>query len=80
MNVAADGEHLLERRPVVAEHVAHRAADLAERAAVLERASQDREHVVGSAGAIANLVQAPRHQLGVAIGLERRQPCDLLML
>ena len=48
-------------RLVVAEHVAHRPAHLADRAAVLQRLAQHRQHVVGPAGALADLLQARCH-------------------
>ena len=65
---------------VLAEHVAHRAANLAHRAAFLQRLAQDGQQVVGPAGALADLLQPALDQLLVAVGLERVQPLDLLAL
>ena len=60
----------LDARPVVAEHVAHRLADLAHRSTVLQRLTQHRQHVVGAPGALTDLLQQPVHQALVAIRLE----------
>src|SRR5260370_1100039 len=70
----------LENRLVTPEHVAHRAADLAERAAVAERVVDPGQQVLGAARGRAELFEAAPDELLVAIGLERRQSLHLLAL
>src|SRR4051795_6680466 len=67
----------LDVRLVLAEDVAHRPTDLAHRARVLQRLADVGHEVVGAAGDLAQLLQAPVGQRLVAIGLERLQPLDL---
>src|SRR3954454_378228 len=67
----------LDVRLVLAEDVAHRPTDLAHRARVLQRLADAGHEVVGAAGDLAQLLQAPVGQRLVAIGLERLQPLDL---
>src|SRR4051795_9959008 len=69
-----------ERRRVLPEDVLHRAAHLAERAAVLEGLADRREQVPASARGLAQLLQALRDELLVAAGLESRQTLELLAL
>src|SRR5947209_6716493 len=65
---------------VVAEHLAHRPAYLAQRAPFLQRLAQDREQVVSAASALAHLLEALIDQLGVAVSLERLQALHLVVL
>ena len=67
------GRALSTPRLVGPEDVLHRAADLAHRAAVLERLADRVHEVVGAARGLAQLVEALRDELVVAVGLERRQ-------
>src|ERR1700722_14504714 len=69
-----------ERRLVLPEHVAHRAARLTHRAAILERLPQDRQQVVAPPRALADLLEAPLHEWEVAIGLESLQAVHLMTL
>src|SRR5258707_15318610 len=56
-----------ERRRVLAEDVLHRGADLADRAAVLQRLADRRQEVVRAARDVAQLLQAQRDELLVAL-------------
>src|SRR5215213_4311801 len=60
----------LDVRLVSAEDIAHRAADLAHRGAVLERLSDRRKQVVAAAGGVAQLLEARVDELLVAVRLE----------
>src|SRR5215212_6456221 len=65
---------------VLAEDVPHRAADLPDRARVLERLADRRQEVLVTAGGAAQLLQPLVGELLVAALLERLQPLDLLAL
>src|SRR5213595_1197136 len=71
---------VLITRLVLPEHVAHRPADLAHRSPVVQRVVDERQEVVLALGRVAQLLQPPLDQLGVAVGLERLQPLDLVAL
>src|SRR5262249_9185831 len=77
---AVSRRRALDARPVIAEDVAHGAADLAHRAAVLERLTEHRQQVVGTPGARADLLQAPLHQPLIAFRFEGLQARYLLVL
>ena len=91
---AASASSAAERRPVAPavrrsgsgaravgpEDVLHRGADLAHRAAVLQRLADRVHEVVGAARGVAQLVEALRDELVVAVGLERRQAVELRLL
>src|SRR5581483_9670295 len=70
----------LQRRLIVAEHVAHRAAHLAHRGAVLQRLPDPRQQVLGAAGGLAQLLEPRLHELLVAACLELLQARDLGVL
>src|SRR5436853_5399000 len=69
-----------ESRRVLAEDVAHRAADLTERAAVLQCRSDRREQVGRAARGLAQLLEALLDERLVAVDLERAQALDLQAL
>src|SRR5271166_1036630 len=77
---ARSAAQISERRRVLPEHVLHRAADLAQRAAVLERRADRRQQVLAAASALAQLLQALLDDDLVALGLERRQALQLQAL
>src|SRR6185312_4502357 len=70
----------LDVRLISAEHVAHRAADLAHRRAVLERLADRRQQVLAAARGGAQLLEAAVHEHLIAVRLERLQAVDLLAL
>src|SRR5215212_2127296 len=70
----------LDVRLVSAEHVAHRAADLAHRGAVLQRLADRRQQVAVAACRLSQLLEPGVDELLVAVRLERLQPLDLLAL
>src|SRR5687768_7960040 len=65
---------------VFAELVAHDAADLADRRALLERGADRFEQVARALRDLSQLLEPRRDLLLVAIGLELLQPVDLLAL
>src|SRR5438445_1996284 len=66
-----------ERRRVLAEHVAHRPAHLAERAAVLQCRADRQEEVARTARHLAQLLQVLLDERLVAVGLEGAQAFHL---
>src|ERR1700722_16926354 len=69
-----------ERRRVRAEHVLHRRAHLADRAAVLQRLADRRQQVLRAASRLAQLLKATLDEREVALGLEPREPIELFAL
>src|SRR5437762_1727963 len=62
------------------DHVPHRPAHLAHRAAVAQRVMDERQQVVFFPGRVAQPGQPPLDQLVVAVGLEGLEPFDLIAL
>src|SRR5829696_5919578 len=65
---------------VLAELVAHHAADLAQAGALLERSAHRDEQVLAAAACGAQLLEPGSHRLLVAVGLERLEALELLAL
>src|SRR5581483_9004794 len=65
---------------VLPELLAHDAAYLPDRRAVLQGRADRVEEVAVAAGHLAELLEPRLHRVGVAIGLELLQPLDLLPL
>src|ERR1700691_4320454 len=69
-----------ERRRVLAEDVLHRAAGLAERAAILQGLADRGQQVLAAARHLAQLLQAALHERLVAVGLEGGEARELFAL
>src|SRR3954452_22530679 len=80
LSVTCDAGFASEVRAVLAEDVLHRAADLAHGGAIAQRVLDEGQEVVLALGRVAEGLEALVDLLGVAVGLELRQPVDLGLL